>query len=175
MTHELSSVYNHESNGLAEAGMRRAKEFLEKCCMTGEDFDVALREYLGTLSAGSEFAPAFREDCCCMCVLSSPIRMLCDHVKNTCLQKSLSPWWNFKWAIMCLCKICIPRHGICAGRSQAAGRGAVHLWCLLQMCAMCRSFTELSSPNAARVWGGSMSKCNSKHEQLCPLCFVLCV
>ena len=30
VTHELSSAYNHESNGLAEVGVRRAKELLEK-------------------------------------------------------------------------------------------------------------------------------------------------
>ena len=34
VTHELSSAYNHESNSLAEAGMRRAKELLEKCHIT---------------------------------------------------------------------------------------------------------------------------------------------
>ena len=103
--HELSSVYNHESNGLAKAGMHRPKELLEKCRLTGEEIDVALHEYLGTPSAGSElhlrfcFLAEFLDDCCLMCMLSSPVRMLCHPVKGTCLQRNLSRCQIFKLAI----------------------------------------------------------------------------
>ena len=39
ITHELSSAYNPQSNGLAEAAVKNVKQLLEKCSLEGECFE----------------------------------------------------------------------------------------------------------------------------------------
>jgi len=48
ITHELSSAYNPNSNGLAEAAVKSAKFLLEKCEESKQDFQEALLEARGT-------------------------------------------------------------------------------------------------------------------------------
>lgn len=45
ITHELSSAYNPQSNGLAEAGVKNAKRLLAKCFELEEDFPTALLNF----------------------------------------------------------------------------------------------------------------------------------
>ena len=54
---ELSSSYNPQSNGLAEAAVKQTKHLLAKCLYTGEDFNAALLEYRNTPRADG-YSPA---------------------------------------------------------------------------------------------------------------------
>ena len=55
--HELSSPYNSQSNGLAEAAVKSVKTLLSKCKETKEDFEVALSAWRNTPRADG-FSPA---------------------------------------------------------------------------------------------------------------------
>ena len=55
--HELSSAYNPESNGLAEAGVKNMKGLLSKCLLLREDFPAALAEWRSSPRADG-FSPA---------------------------------------------------------------------------------------------------------------------
>ena len=59
ISHEKASAYHHESNGLAEAGVKNAKSLLEKCRLSGEEFEPALQDWLITPRADTGFSPAF--------------------------------------------------------------------------------------------------------------------
>ena len=43
--HEVSSPYNHKSNGLAEAAVKNIKYLLSKCVSSGQDCDQAIYEW----------------------------------------------------------------------------------------------------------------------------------
>lgn len=57
ITHELSSPYNPQSNGLAEVTIKSVKYLLEKCFDSQEDFQVALSEWKATPRADG-FSPS---------------------------------------------------------------------------------------------------------------------
>lgn len=48
ITHELTSPYNPQSNGLAESAVKNVKFLLEKCKSANESFDVAFCEWKAT-------------------------------------------------------------------------------------------------------------------------------
>ena len=55
--HELSTPYNPQSNGLAEAGVKAVKFLLAKCRSLAQDFRQALQEWQNTPRANG-FSPA---------------------------------------------------------------------------------------------------------------------
>ncbi|NJL71582.1 MAG: DDE-type integrase/transposase/recombinase [Candidatus Competibacteraceae bacterium] len=55
--HELCSAYNSQSNGLAEAAVKNVKRLLQKCKMTGENFDLCLAAFR-TAPRSDSFSPA---------------------------------------------------------------------------------------------------------------------
>ena len=57
IVHELTSPYNSQSNGLAEAAVKNIKTLLSKCMDTGEDFQLALSAWRNTPRADG-FSPA---------------------------------------------------------------------------------------------------------------------
>ena len=57
--HELASAYHPESNGLAEAGVKNAKLILEKCKLSGEEYEAAMQDWLLTPRTDTGFSPAF--------------------------------------------------------------------------------------------------------------------
>ena len=57
IVHELSSAYNANSNGLAEAAVKSVKHLLLKCLQANEDFPAALLEFRNTPRADG-FSPA---------------------------------------------------------------------------------------------------------------------
>ena len=56
--HELSSAYNPESNGLAEAAVKTCKNLLIKCKMNNEDFNLALLAWRATPPGPGKPSPA---------------------------------------------------------------------------------------------------------------------
>ena len=57
--HELSSAYHHQSNGLAEAGVKVVKTLLSKCYIDKEPFGEALAEYMRVPRSGCKHSPMF--------------------------------------------------------------------------------------------------------------------
>ena len=57
--HELSSAYHHQSNGLAEAGVKVVKTLLDKCYIDREPFGEALAEYVRVPRSGCKHSPMF--------------------------------------------------------------------------------------------------------------------
>jgi hypothetical protein len=57
MTHELSSAYSAQSNGLAEAGVKATKGLLAKVTESGEDYEEAIAAYRNTPRADG-YSPA---------------------------------------------------------------------------------------------------------------------
>ena len=57
INHELTSPYNSQANGLAEAAVKNAKTLLRKCKITGEDFQYALAAWRN-LPRADGFSPA---------------------------------------------------------------------------------------------------------------------
>ena len=57
IVHEVTSPYNSQSNGLAEAAVKNVKSLLSKCSQTSEDFQIALSTWR-CIPRADGFSPA---------------------------------------------------------------------------------------------------------------------